>query len=95
VIVKRVPWGTPAWDFGLSVDDEIIAMDDFRVSPDQISQRLEIYRPGDRISILLARRDVLMRIELTLGSEPKRWALEVSPDATDAQKQNFGNWLGL
>jgi hypothetical protein len=32
---------------------------------------------------------------LTLGDEPKRWALEIRPDATGAQKQNFANWLGL
>jgi predicted metalloprotease with PDZ domain len=95
LIVKRVPRGTPAWDAGLSVEDEIIAIDDFRVRPDQIAQRLMSYRPGDKVSILSARRDVLMRVDLTLGHEPNRWALEIRPDATDAQKRNLANWLGL
>lgn len=95
LIVKRVPRGTPASEAGLSVDDEIIAIDDFRVRPDQISHRLESYRPGDKVSILLARRDVLMRLDLRLGDEPKRWALEILPDATDAQKRNLSAWLGL
>ncbi len=95
LVVTRVPRGTPAWESGLSVDDEIIAIDDFRVRPDQISQRLESYRPGDKISILLARRDVLMRMDLILGTEPARWQLEIRPDATDAQKQNLASWLGL
>jgi predicted metalloprotease with PDZ domain len=65
------------------------------VRPDQISQRLECYRPGDKVSILLARRDVLKRLDLTLGIEPPRWHLEIRPDATDAQKQNLARWLGL
>ncbi len=95
LIVKRVARGTPAWESGLSVDDEIIAIDDFRVRPDQISHRLESYRPGDKVSILLARRDALMRVDLTLGEEPKKWALEIRPDATDAQKRNLDHWLGL
>jgi predicted metalloprotease with PDZ domain len=95
LVVKRVPRGTPAFEAGLNVDDEIIAIGDFRVRPDQISHRLDGYRAGDNVSMLLARREALMRIELTLGSEPKRWAIEILPDATDAQRQNFGNWLGL
>jgi predicted metalloprotease with PDZ domain len=95
LIVTRVPRETPAWESGISVDDEIIAIDDFRVQPDQISQRLESYRPGDKVSILLARRDVLTRLDLTLGIEPKRWQLEIRPDATEAQKRNLGSWLGL
>jgi predicted metalloprotease with PDZ domain len=95
LIVTRVPRETPAWESGLSVDDEIIAIDGFRVRPDQISQRLESYRPGDKISILLARRDVLKRLDLALGTEPARWQLEIRPDATDAQKQNLATWLGL
>jgi predicted metalloprotease with PDZ domain len=95
LIVTRVPRETPAWESGINVDDEIIAIDDFRVRPDHVSQRLEAYRPGDKVSILLARREVLMRLDLTLGSEPKRWQLEIRPDATDAQKQNLANWLGL
>jgi predicted metalloprotease with PDZ domain len=94
-MVTRVPRDTPAWESGLNVDDEIIAIDDFRVRPDQISQRLENYRPGDKVSMLVTRRDVLMRLDLTLGSELKRWQLEIRPEATDSQKRNLADWLGL
>jgi predicted metalloprotease with PDZ domain len=95
LIVTRVPRETPAWKAGLNVDDEIIAIDDFRVRADHLSQRLENYRPGDKVSILIARREVLMRLDLTLGNEPKRWQLEIRPDATDAQKRNLERWLGV
>jgi predicted metalloprotease with PDZ domain len=93
LIVSRVPRETAAFESGLSVDDEIIAIDDFRVRADQISQRLENYRPGDKVSILVSRRDRLERIPLTLGEEPKKWELEIRPDATDAQRQNLNAWL--
>jgi predicted metalloprotease with PDZ domain len=95
LLVTRVSRESPAWNSGLSADDEIVAIDDFRVRPEQISQRLENYRAGDKISILVARRDILMRIELVLGNEPERWQLEIRPGASDAQKQNLAHWLGL
>jgi predicted metalloprotease with PDZ domain len=95
LMVKRVPRGSPAWQAGLSADDEMIGIDDFRVHPDQISQRLGDYHPGDKVSILISRRDVLMRLDLILGEEPKRWELEILPEASDAQKQNLARWFGL
>jgi predicted metalloprotease with PDZ domain len=93
LLVKTVPRETTAYESGLSVDDEIIAIDDFRVRPDQIAQRLENYRPGDNVTILVSRRDQLMRIPLTLGEEPKKWQLEIRPDATEGQKRNLENWV--
>lgn len=92
LIVRSVPRETPGYETGLSVDDEIIAIDDFRVRPDQLAQRLENYKPGDKVSILVARRDQLMRIPLTLGEEPKKWQLEIRPDATESQKRNLESW---
>ena len=80
---------------GISVDDEIIAIDDFRVRPDHLSKRLECYRPGDKVSVMLARRELLMRVNVTLAEEPKRGTLEYRPDANEAQKRNAASWIGL
>jgi predicted metalloprotease with PDZ domain len=93
LIVSRVLRDSPAFDSGLSVDDEIIAIDEFRVRPDQLAPRLENYRPGDKVSILVARRDQLTRIPLTLTEETKRWQLELLPGATGSQKQHLEKWL--
>jgi predicted metalloprotease with PDZ domain len=95
LVVTRVPRGTPAFDSGLSVDDEILAIGDFRVRAEQLSQRLDNYRPGEEVSLLVARREKLNRIELILGQEPaRRWQLEVRPDATVEQKRHFEAWVG-
>ncbi len=95
LVVTKVPRGSPAEQSGISVDDEIVAIDDFRVRPDHISKRLECYKPGDRVFILLARRDVLKRVEVTLGAEPQRRTLELLPAATEKQRRNLAAWLGL
>ncbi|MDP9169759.1 MAG: PDZ domain-containing protein [Acidobacteriota bacterium] len=95
LLVSRVPTGTPAARSGLSVDDEIVAIGDFRVRPDQLAQRLTFYKSGDDISILVARRERLVRLDLVLGEQPPaKWQLEVRPDATPAQKQHLEAWLG-
>jgi predicted metalloprotease with PDZ domain len=95
LIVTRVTRDAPAWRSGLSPEDEIIAIDDVRVRPEHISRRLECYHPGDGISVLVARRDLLMKVDLILACEPRHWQLEIRPDATEAQKNNLAGWIGL
>ena len=94
LMVTEVRRETPAYAAGLNVDDEIIAIDDFRVRVDQLAQRLDAYRPGDRVALLIARRDQLLRLPVTLGDEPpRRWRLEVDPSAADVRQQQRTRWL--
>jgi len=93
LVITRVPRDSPAFEAGLSVDDEIVAMDDFRIRADQFTQRLDNYHAGDKVSILLARRDQLMRLDLTFGEEPHTWQLETRPDVTADQKKHFDSWV--
>jgi len=86
LVITSVRRGTPGIDAGLNVDDEIIAIDDVRVRADGLAARLEQYKAGDKISVLVARRDRLMKIDVTLGPEPGRaWRLEPLPTATAEQ----------
>ena len=95
LVVTSVRRGTPAIEAGLNVDDEILAIDDVRVRADGLAARLDQYKPGDKISVLVARRDKLTKIDVTLGAEPGRaWRLEVSPTATAEQKTRLTAWIG-
>lgn len=94
LVVSQVRRNTPALAAGLNVDDEILAIDDYRVRADRLDNRLEQYKPGDKVTLLVARREQLLRLELTLGTEPPRsWRLEVNPSANDAQQSGRGRWL--
>jgi predicted metalloprotease with PDZ domain len=82
LLVSQIRRGTPAYEAGLNVDDEILAIDEFRVRPDQLSARLEQYQPGQRVRLVIARRELLMELPVTLGREPAPlWRLEVDPAA--------------
>jgi predicted metalloprotease with PDZ domain len=95
LIVTSLRRETPAYASGLNVDDEILAVDNVRVRADGLAARLEQYKPNDKIELLVARRDRLVRVELTLGAEPGRpYRLEVDPDASEAQKYRLIAWIG-
>ena len=94
LVVSQVRRDTPAIAAGLNVDDEILAIDNYRVRADRLDNRLEQYKPGDKVTLLVARREQLLRLELTFGTEPARaWRLEANPSASDAQQSSRGRWL--
>jgi predicted metalloprotease with PDZ domain len=94
LVVTQVRRETPAHDAGINVDDEILAIDDFRVRADRLENRLDQYKPGDTVTMLVARREQLLRLNVTFGAEPPRqWRLEVSPTANETQKRQLEKWL--
>ena len=95
LVVTQVLRGTPAHEAGLNVDDEILAIDEFRVRADQLNQRLDQYKPGDEVTLLVARREQLSRVELTLGKEPSReWRLDIEASAGENAQRQRDRWLG-
>lgn len=95
LVVSAVKRETPGAAAGFNVGDEILGIDDDRIHAGQWSKKMEFFRPGEKVSILVARRDRLIRIPATFGQEPpKRWTLEIDPKATDAQKAHRTAWLG-
>jgi predicted metalloprotease with PDZ domain len=94
LIITAVQRSSPADVGGLNVDDEILAIDDFRVRADRLENRLEQYKAGDRVTFLIARREQLVHIPLTVEAEPqKAWRLGLNPAATDMQRRLFDGWL--
>ena len=94
LLVSQVRRETPGWHAGFNVDDEILAIDDDRVLPEQWKARLKQYQPGDRVSVLIARRGRLRQLDIALEAEPPNvWKLEPHPDASDAQQARRVAWL--
>ena len=95
LLVTKVLRGTPAFAAGINVDDEILALGEYRVRAEHLAARLDNYHPGDTISVLVARREKLTRIDVTLGEVPlKKWHLEARPAATTEQRLHLEAWLG-
>jgi predicted metalloprotease with PDZ domain len=95
LMVSQVKRGTPGYEAGFNVGDEILAIGDHRVPADQWSKRMEYFTAGEKVSILISRRDRLQLLDATFGQEPiRQWSLEANPDATPAQKEHRKVWIG-
>lgn len=95
LIVTEVPRETPAFQAGVNVEDEILAIDDYRLPADGLKERLKSYRPGTAATLLVSRRERLVRLPVTFGEKPRpRWKLEVDPKATAEQQARLSAWLG-
>jgi len=94
LVVMEIKRGTPAFDAGVSVDDEIVAIDGFRVAPDGLDTRLEQYRPGDSATLTIARRARLLQIPVKFGAEPEnQWHLRRVEKPSAEQTEHFAAWL--
>jgi predicted metalloprotease with PDZ domain len=95
IIVSEVRRGHTGMTAGLNVGDEIVAIDDVRVTGDGLAARMEQYHAGDGVGVLVARRGRMIRLGLKLEAAPgHEWKLEVMPGATAEQRSHLAAWIG-
>lgn len=93
-VVETVFADGPAYHADLSVGDEIVALDGYRVSETTLGDRLAERQPGDRVTLTLFRRDELREVALTLGRRPyNKVEITPRPDATPGQRALYEGWL--
>jgi predicted metalloprotease with PDZ domain len=86
-VASRVEWDSPAARAGLSVQDEILAVEDVRATSASIAAALASRKPGDRLKVLVSRRGRVIDLEVTLGPRTERsFRMTPIPDPTPLQK---------
>ena len=94
VVIIRVTEGSPAYDQGLNVNDELIAVDGYRVELDSLAARVEETEPGSRLEITVARAEKLRTIPVILGAKEVTESKIVRiSNPTAAQEQLYESWL--
>jgi len=94
LIVAGVTRDSAAARAGLSVDDEILAFGGVRVGAKALADELRAAAPGDKVRLLVARRDHVREVEVVLDPslEPSFRIQPVAhPDAL--QSQTLDAWL--
>jgi len=88
--VRRVTRNSSAYDGGINVKDEIIAIDGFRVK-DNINDLISSKKVGDKIDVLLSRDNIIQTISFSL-KEKGRTRYYLYPDS---EKKNviYKKWL--
>lgn len=94
VVVTGLKRGTPAWEAGLQVGDELVALDGWRVPAEGLGALLAAHRPGTTLPVTVSRRGALREVVVTLGAAPEAsWQLEVDPDAPPEAAARRAAWL--
>jgi len=95
LIVRRVYAGSPAYEQGLNAGDQIVALDNMRVTKDFFNARMVEKKPGDLINLTIFRFDELSTLLIKLGERREGTYRIVSlPNQTEAQKRVYRSWLG-
>lgn len=92
--VSVVLEGGPARRAGITVGDEIVAVDGYRVTHDTMGEMLKRFPPGQKVALSLFRRGQLKTVELTLGkAPPSKWTVKVDPNAPEPARKVLESWI--
>ncbi|HUH33857.1 MAG TPA: PDZ domain-containing protein [Daejeonella sp.] len=92
--VSNISRNSAAWIGGLSVNDEILGIDGYRVS--DVDRMIAQKRVGDKITVLVSRDGILKNIELDLLRNPTlKYVITPIENPTDLQLKVRSKWLDL
>lgn len=94
--VASVRRGGPGFAGGMNAEDELLAINGYRVTGEGLADRLKAFHPGDKLAVMVSRRDQILSLTVTAGEAPgeDRWKLEADPGATEAQRTRLAAWMG-
>ncbi|HYK21948.1 MAG TPA: PDZ domain-containing protein [Pyrinomonadaceae bacterium] len=94
LMVQRVYAGSPAYEQGLNAGDQIVALNNMRVTKDTFNARLAEKKPGDLVNLTIFRSDDLSTLLIKLG--PRRngtYKIVPVSNPSEAQKRVYRSWL--
>jgi predicted metalloprotease with PDZ domain len=96
LMVRRVSAGSPAYDQGLNTGDQIVALNNMRVTKEFFDARMAEKKPGDLINLTIFRSDDLSTLLIKLGRTTEgAYRIVPTPTQSEAQKKVYKSWLGV
>lgn len=98
IVVTGVTRGTGAWDGGVNVRDEVLAINGERLDANgrELNRLMQLADIGDQLDVLIARDGKIRELTVTLGADTKG-AFRIVPqqNASPEQEQLGKIWLSL
>ena len=92
--ITRVVRDSPAWNYGLNVNDEIIAINDLRVSKSDFAKTLNRFDAGEKLKFTLVRNDWLRDIDVVVAeSSEEEYFLFPIEEPTELQKAIYESFF--
>jgi len=81
---------------GILPQDELLAINGFRVSKDNIADRLLRLLPGESANWLPVRHEKLLNLTVPVqDAVPVKYQISIRPGISSRQKQRMTEWLGI
>ena len=86
----------PAYAAGVYADDELLAIDGWRVNEEKLNARLAERAVGDTVTLSLFRGDALIALPVTLAvAPPNRLAIVPLEQPDERQRRIYRDWMGI
>ncbi|MFN8674454.1 MAG: PDZ domain-containing protein [Candidatus Sericytochromatia bacterium] len=83
-----------AYEAGIMVGDEILALNGYRVNHLNLVKRLKYMKSGEKVKLLISRDERILEKELTIStSKYDQIKIEKIENPSNEQKENYNNWL--
>ena len=92
LVITGITAGSAAEEQGLSVNDEIIAINGYRVNQADFEKYVKILVPGDKFEILISRDNVMKTYQVEMGGKASKKYI-FKPDFNDDNRKLFDYWL--
>jgi len=94
--VQAIPANGPAWNSGLHVGDEILAIGDRRIESADLTQVMAATKIGDKLLVMFSRAGVISVVELEVKPEPgKSYRLDWIEKPSPEQEMLRNAWLRM
>jgi predicted metalloprotease with PDZ domain len=91
-IVKTIRSNSEAENAGLSVNDEIIAINGFRIHSSNVEESINAYKQDDTFTLLISRDEILMEIHAKMGVL-EHTSYKLSTDFSSEKTNLISYWL--
>lgn len=94
IVITKVVRGSCAYNDGLNVNDEVLAINNYRLSADP-NEEVKKYRVGDKLTFLVTRGGLIRTVDVQLDyNRTPVYKIAKMSNATDAQKFFYKSWTG-
>lgn len=94
LVITALPQGMPAYEQGLNVNDQIVAIDGYRATQQFLQSYLAEKKPGDKVKLTIFRFDELRDFEITLGGRGRSsYSIVKVDNPTEDQRRLYQSYL--
>jgi predicted metalloprotease with PDZ domain len=95
LIIGSISRGSSAYDNGLNVGDELIAIDEYRLTASNLQSLLSKYKVNDQVKMLIGRDGLIYEKEIEIRRDDSViYTYEFLDNKTKAQERVLSKWLG-